>query len=213
MGSQRYGWLVLAATWPWLGGLSGCEVVGAPFAAFSPKSQPQPVAAQYTDLVNRKVAVLVRLDEVTAYRFPHATRGITNAMTRTIAQNVEGVTIVPASRILAYQEKNPYWSAVPPGRLITSLDVDRLVVVDVAEYRTQDPGNQYLWRGVIEALIAVYEAESEDPDNKAFEQRVRAEWPEGTTVGLTEGDDATMQAAALSTFTLRGAGLFYDHEE
>ncbi len=187
----------------------GCAVV----AAFDPEDKPQPVAAQYTDLTGRKVAVLVRTDEMTRYRFPESTKALSNAMTRSIAQNVEGVTVVPTRRTLEYQEKNPYWPAVPPSRLIGALEVDRLIVVDVAEYRTQEPGNQYLWRGVIDALIAVYEAESIDPDDKAFEQRVRAEWPEGTTVGLVEGDDATLQAAALSTFTLRGAGLFYDHEE
>ena len=193
--------------------LPGCEVVGAPFAAFDNEQGPQPVAAQYTDLAGRKVAVLVGLDELTRYRFPEATRGLANGMTRSIAQNVVGVTVVPTRDTLAFQEKHPYWSAMPPSRLLTSLGVERLIVVDVAEYRTQEPGNQFLWRGVIDALIAVYEAESLDPDDKAYEQRVRAEWPEGTTVGLTEGDDATMQAAALSTFILRGAGIFYDHEE
>lgn len=192
---------------------AGCETIGAPIAAFDSEDGPQPVAAQYTDLQGRSVAVMVRAGEMTRYRFPEAVEALTNGMTRSIAQNVEGVTVVPTSRSLAYQAQHPYWGAVPPSRLITAMDVERLIIVDVAEYRTQEPGNQYLWRGVIDALIAVYEAESIDPDNKAFEQRVRAEWPEGTTVGLTKGDDATIQAAALSMFTLRGAGLFYDHEE
>ncbi|MEM1445907.1 MAG: hypothetical protein AAGF84_07625 [Planctomycetota bacterium] len=193
--------------------LTGCEVIGAPFAAFDPEAGPQPVAAQYTNLAGKKIAVLVLISETTQFRFPESKRGLTNALTRSIGQNVEGVTMVPAETALAYQTQNPYWPAVPPSRLIDALGVDRLIVVDVEEYRTQEPGNRHLWRGVIDALVAVYEAEAPDPDDKAFEQRVRAEWPEGTTVGMTEGDDATMQTAALAKFTLRGAGLFYDYEE
>ncbi|MEM7576457.1 MAG: hypothetical protein AAF328_03190 [Planctomycetota bacterium] len=193
--------------------LAGCDVVGAAFMAFDQPEGPQPVSAQYTDLAGQRVAVLVQTSETTQFRFPESKRGLTNAMTRTIAQNVEGVTVVPARVALDYQKQNPYWPAVPPSRLLTALEVDRLIVVDVEEYRTQEPGNQYLWRGVIDALVAVYEAEAPDPDDKAFEQRVRAEWPEGTTVGLTEGDDATIQTATLAKFTIRGAGLFFDHEE
>lgn len=194
-------------------GTLGCEVIGAPFAAFDEDQGPQPVAAQYTGLIGQKVAVLVQTSETTQFRFPESKRAVTNAMTRSIAQNVEGVTVVPADTALAYQKQNPYWPAVPPSRLLDGLGVDRLIVVDVEEYRTQEPGNQYLWRGVIDALVAVYEAEAPDPDDKSFEQRVRAEWPEGTTVGLTEGDDATIQTAALAKFTTRGAGLFFDYEE
>jgi hypothetical protein len=192
---------------------AGCEVVGAPFAAFDSEEGPQPVAAQYTGLQDQRVAVLVQVGELTRYRFPEATRAIANAMTLSIAQQVPGVTVTPTSRTLAYQAEHPLWSAIPASRVIRALDVDRLVIVDVAEYRTQEPGNQHLWRGVIDALVAVHEADDEDPDNKSFEQRVRAEWPEGTAVGLTTGDDATMQAAALTTFTRRASGLFHDYEE
>ncbi|MEM8782722.1 MAG: hypothetical protein AAGE65_07670 [Planctomycetota bacterium] len=191
----------------------GCEMVGAPFAAFDSEEGPQPVAAQYTGLVGRRVAVLVQMNEQAEFRFPESTAGIANVMTSSIAQNVEGVTVLAARRTLAYQQQNPFWPATPPSRLLRALEVDRLIVVDVEEYRTQEPGNRYLWRGVIDAIVSVYEAESPDPDDKSFEQRVRAEWPEGTTVGLTEGDDATLQTAALAKFTLRGAGLFFDHEE
>lgn len=191
----------------------GCEIIGAPIAAFDPDDQPETVAAQYHGLAHQRVAVFVLADGPTRQRFPSAVRNLKATVSRAIAENVEGVTVTPTQDALDYQRRNPVWSVMPASRVLRALDVDRLVTIDIAEYRTQEPGNQHLWRGVIDAEVAVYEADAWDADHKAFAQNVRAEFPEGTTVGLVGADHQSMQAAAIKTFTRRASGLFFDYEE
>lgn len=193
--------------------LSGCDVIAYAGSRFEGDPKPRDVAAQYTDLADKKIAVMVLTDDVTRYHFPEAALNISLTMSRALAQHVPGVTTVDPEAIVKFQRDNPYWSTVPPSRLLRQFDVQRLIVIDVAEYSTHEPGNKHLWRGVIDAAVAVYQAEDADPDNKAFEQRVRAEFPENSTVGLTQGDPKTIQLGVLKGFTFRAAGLFYDHQE
>lgn len=193
--------------------LTGCTLIGVPFAAMDREEGPKTFLAKYDGMADKHIAVLVLADEYTRHRYPDAALGVSAAITQNMTQNIPGLTAVNPDQVAAYQKENPYWSAVPPRKLVNALAVDRLIVVDLAEYRTQEPGNAHLWRGVIDASIAVHEAESPDPDNKTFEEHVRAEFPEGSTVGLTRGDDQTIQLAVLRTFSRRASGLFHDYEE
>ncbi len=191
----------------------GCEVIGLPFAAMDREEGPQTFAPKYHDMEGRHVAVLVLADEYVRHRFPDAAVSVSAAVSRNLTQSVPGLTTVSPDQVAEYQKQNPFWSAVPPRDLITALAVERLIVIDIAEYRTQEPGNAHLWRGVIDANVAVHEAEATDPDDKTFEEHVRAEFPESTTVGLTRGDDQTIQLAVLRTFARRASGLFHEYQE
>ena len=205
--------LIAAVLLPTVLSLGGCDVIAYTASRFEGEEGPRDVAAQYTGLTDQTVAVMVLTDESVRYRYPDAAYNLCLTMSRDIAQNVAGVTTIDPEAVSTFQRENPYWSTVPPSRLIERYNVDRLVLVDVAEYRTREPGNAHLWKGVIDGSVSVYEAESADPDNRAFEQRVRAEFPQSGTFGLTEGDPQTIQIGMLKLFTDRAAGLFYDHQE
>ncbi|MEM9883330.1 MAG: hypothetical protein AAF800_10470 [Planctomycetota bacterium] len=196
--------------------LSGCNVIawGAQ-AARGEEDAPVPVAAQYTDLVDRRVAVMVSADEFTLFRFPRATSRVGQAVSNGIVANVEGAAVSLPSQVDEFQRGNPYWITTRPSRLIDRLGVDRLVVIDLHEYRTHEAGNANVWRGVVDATVSVYEADGEDPDNRTFEAQVRAEYPEGSQFGLVSqtADEAKIEAAVLRVFALRAGGLFYDHED
>jgi hypothetical protein len=193
----------------------GCNFFAWGAQAFRDDEKPVPVEAQYTQLGQRRVAVLVSADDQTLFRFPRSTFRIAEAVSRGIATHVEGATVSLPGEVDQFQRNNPYWITTRPGRLIDQLGVDRLVVIDLSEYRTNDPGNANVWRGVIEGVVSVYQADGEDPDNRSFEQTVRAEYPRDSQFGKIK-DHATqesIEAATLSLFALRAGGLFYDYEE
>ena len=170
------------------------------------------VDARYTGLENRSVAVLVAADEYLLFTQPRAPQLIGQAVSNEIASNVEGVTVANPRQVAAFQARNPYWSTTPYAELIEQLDVDRLVVVDLAEYRLHDPGNKHVWRGVIAAGVVVAEADRPDPDQLAFEASVRAQFPENREVGVVNADRETIELATLKLFAVEVGRLFYDHE-
>lgn len=195
--------------------LCGCNFIAWGAAATRGEDKPIKVEAEYLDLVDKRVAVMVSADEYTLFRFPRATDNVGQAVGNAIHGNVENTVVSIPREVARYQRKNPYWITARPSRLISDLGVDRLVVIDLNEYRTNEEGNSSVWRGVIDGTVSVYEADGEDPDNATFQKPVRAEYPEGGTFGLisADADQDKIEAATLQRFTLRSAGLFFDHEE
>lgn len=171
------------------------------------------VPAQYHGLENQRVAVLIAADEYLLYEYPQAPLAVSRAMSAKIAGNVTGATVMSPQEILDYQTANPYWTAVPYSELIRKLDVDRVVLVDLIEYRTHEPGNAHVWQGMITGEVGVIEADSEDPDNFAFSATIRGQYPEQSTVGLLNSDDATVELGMLAVFTRDAAGLFFEYEK
>lgn len=195
--------------------LSGCNIVGWLAQGFRDDDKPIPVDALYTDMADKRVAVLVSADEYTLFRFPRSPFIVSTSVSNSIVTHVPGVAMALPREVDTFQRSNPYWITARPSRLINQLGVDRLVVIELNEYRTNEEGNANVWRGVIDGVVAVYEADAEVPDNRVFEKQVRAEYPENSEFGMMSyhAEEDAIEAAVLKLFTLRAAGLFFDHEE
>lgn len=187
---------------------SGCWLAATAFGG----EKTYKVQAQYRGLQGKTVAVLVAADEYVLFTQPRAPQLLIQAVSRELAAHVEDIRVVNPQRVAAFQQQNPYWSTTPYTRLIEELDVDRLVVVDLAEYRLHEPGNKHVWRGVITASVSVAEAERSDPDQLAFSTQVRALFPEDRQLGLVNADREQVELATLKLFALKVGRVFYNHE-
>lgn len=187
---------------------SGCWLAATAFGG----EKTYKVQAQYRGLQGKTVAVLVAADEYLLFTQPRVSQLLIQAVSRELAAHVEDIRVVNAQRVAAFQQQNPYWSTTPYTRLIDELDVDRLVVVDLAEYRLHEPGNKHVWRGVITASVSVAEAEQSDPDQLAFSTQVRTLFPEDRKVGLVNADREQVELATLKLFVLKVGRVFYNHE-
>lgn len=195
--------------------LSGCNFIAWTAAATRGEDKPIDVPAEYLDMVDKRIAVMVSADEYTLFRFPRATDNVAQAVSNAIQANVENAVVSIPREVSRYQRKNPYWITSRPSRLIDEMGVDRLIIIDLNEYRTNEEGNASVWRGVIDGTVSVYEADGEDPDNRTFEKQIRAEYPEDSTFGLVsaDADQAKIETAALNLFARRAGGLFFDHQD
>jgi len=196
--------------------VTGCNFIAWAAAAGRPNPDaPVDVEAEYLELVDKRIAVMVSADEYTLFRFPRATDRVGQAVASAIQTHVDQAVVSIPRDVAAYQRKNPYWINSRPSRLITDLGVDRLIIIDLNEYRTNEEGNASVWRGVIDGTVSVHEADGEDPDNRSYEKQIRAEYPEGGTFGLVsaEADQAKIEAATLQKFALRAGGIFFDHQD
>ncbi|MEM9414430.1 MAG: hypothetical protein AAGA29_02990 [Planctomycetota bacterium] len=169
--------------------------------------------AQYLGLNDQSVAVIVAMSDQTEYRYPDARQQIAREITRRIAISVPGIDVVNPDVLIQWQAENPYWTARPPSMVIEALNVDRVVMVEIGEYRMTDPGDTNIKRGVISGNVNVIEADAADPDNFGFTQSVRLSFPDEfrTRVGLPAASVDDIRTITVSRFTEDVAGLFYDH--
>lgn len=190
----------------------GCQVVPWLAHGVGGGDKKVDVKAEYRGLDNRTVAVMVMADETTLFGYPQAPGTVTRAVSSHLAQGVPGVTVMDPNQIIAYQRANPYWTTYRHGELARAMGVDRLVLIDLVEYRTHEPGNAHVWQGVTSGNIVVIESDAEDPDNPAYTNTVRVQFPEDTKVGVVNADSDKIQLGMVKLFSQRAAGLFYDHE-
>lgn len=172
------------------------------------------VKGQYKDLSNRSVAVVVSMSDYAQFNHPAAKAKITGEIAGRIQANVPGVTLTNPEEILAWQRENPYWATRPPSMMIQQLKVERLILVEIGEYRTHEPGDKHVLRGIISASINVVEAEAEDPDNfgASFTQNVMYPEPGESKIGRIGVDEASIETLTQVRFCKGAAGLFYDHQ-
>ncbi len=188
--------------------LGGCE-----FGAFiAPRERTYDVKAQYHGLEGKSVAVLVAADEHTLFRFPKAPEHTSKAVSGAIQGTVPGVRLADPRAILKFQRENPWWPTLHYSKIAEELGVQRLIVIDLSDYRTQEPGNAYIWRGVMSGNLAVMEADGSDPDEIAYTQDISVQFPEEGAVGVLDESDETMQLGMLKLFSRNVARLFHDHQ-
>lgn len=172
------------------------------------------VKGQYLDLANRSVAVVVSMSDYAEFNHPQAKAMIAEEMARRIQANVPGVTLVKPGAVLAWQKENPYWATRPPSMMIKQLKVERLVLVEIGEYRTHEPGDKHVLRGVISASVNIVEAEAADPDNfgASFTKNVMYPEPGESKIGRVGDSEDLIEVRTQIRFCETAAGLFYDHQ-
>lgn len=187
--------------------LVGCETPGA--------RKPIDVEASYLGLNNRSVAVLVSTSDHIDFKHPDARRLITEEIARRIMINVPGVKVTDPTQIIAWQAKdeNRYWAARPPSAMVRHFAVDRLVLVEIGEYRTHDPGDKYVLRGIVSATVNIYEAETGNPDNPSamFPKNVMYPGPKESKIGRVGISEKEVEFKTQVRFCEETAGLFFDH--
>lgn len=171
------------------------------------------VTPEYEDLQNKTVAVLVVADMATIYEHPNLVPAITGGVTLRISRDVPGTQLVRPDQILEWQYRTPQWDALPYGDLTAQLNVDRVVYVDVFEYRLNPEGNYWLWEGVCAANVGVIERDGFDPDAFADTFVVQAEFPRLTGVTRESANAGQIEQGLLSEFIKHVTWLFYTHEE
>jgi len=192
--------------------LPGCTGLGLVAYFLGGGEKDEDVLAAYRGLEGKTVALLVSADSMAMHRHPQAAERTRAAVTQQLRALVPGIRIAPPERVTAFKTQNPYWYTMPYRQLIDTLGVERLIVIDLAEYRTHEPGNQHVWRGVVSGAVHVVEAEQREFGRPAFSRTVRAAYPEDSDIGMVEAEASTVELRALGGFAIQVARLFVDHE-
>lgn len=197
-------------------GLAGCNLVGGLVGGMAEsykRSAKHPVEAKHAGLAGKSFAVIVSADRIIQADHPEVVAKLSIDIADRLAKEANASGFVPGQVVLEYQFNHPRWVAMPMGQLAKDLGVERLVYVDLVEYRLNDPGNQYIWQGVASAMVGVVHADSTLPDEYAFQEQVRVKFPDKDGLGPTDLPRAAVNTALVSRLTDRASWLLYDHEE
>lgn len=199
--------------------LAGCNVVGI-FGAMAESYQsqaPVTVGPDYTGLQGKTFAVVVSVDRTIEADFASITAEITGRVSQRLAdpKNDAGTTgVVPPIQILNFISNNPAWRNRSYSELAKELGgVDRLIYIELSEFRLGEEGNTYVWDGVASGSVAVIEADSGLPDEFAYQKAIKVTYPDQKGLGPEQINRTVMMSALLARFIDRASWPFYTHEE
>ena len=128
-------------------------------------------------------------------------------------KNVPGVRVLDPRYSVTWIHQTPGWPTLPLADLAKELDVDRVVVIDIFEYRLNPEGNSFLWDGVAAANVSVVERDGIDPDSFAEEFQVISKFPDMEGIGKAQAGPREIEIGLQKTFVDQVGFLFYDHAE
>ena len=171
------------------------------------------VPAAYDGLEGRTCAVIVNADYATLVEHPDVVGNITANVSVRIRQYVKEASVLPPGEVLQWQYRTPQWRTMPHGEIARELGVDRLVYIDLYEYRLNPLGNSYLWDGAAGANIGVIEADGLAPDEFVYTTSIVARFPNKEGIGRESARREDIQRGLLTLFVQKTSWLFYRHIE
>src|SRR5690606_1148554 len=115
--------------------------------------------------------------------------------------------------ILEFQLSHPDWTTWSYEQLCEEFGVDALIVVEMFEYRMNEPGNSYLWDGYAAARVGLVDATGYAPNEFAFSKYVEVKFPDQKGYSPQEMTSQVVRSNLEKRFVHRVTWLFYDHQD
>ncbi len=197
-------------------GAGGCGAVAKLIGGMAQNYEYQlriEVLPQYSGLEGQTVAVIVEADLSTLYEHPNTVAKIAGGVVGRIRRDVPSAQVVDPGMVINWQYRTPQWNALPYGQIAEQLGVNRLVHIDLYEYRLHPPGNRWEWQGACSASVGVVERDGFDPDTFVEVFAVETRFPDIKGVGLESANRAQIEIGLLAEFIKKTAWLFHTHLE
>jgi hypothetical protein len=208
------GWCAVSAV-----SLSGCvigTIIGGMAESYRQEST-KTVKPESDVLQGKSFAVLVSCDRSIEEAAPGLSAMLVTRISERLADpgNDAGTTgVVPPAMIVQYMYDNPGWRAKSTEDLSKALGgVQRVIFVEITEFRTTEPGNQYLYDGVCAGSLSIAEADSKLADYYTFERSILVKFPDERGRRPDEIPETAVRTELVRRFVDRATWPFYTHEE
>lgn len=195
--------------------LNGCiagTITGGMMESYR-KSSTHAIPSEYDGLGDKSFAVVVAADRIIETNHPEVVASLTARITQRLIEHAGASGVVPPGVVLQYQYNHPRWVAMTYEELAKHFGVDRLVYIDLYEFRLHEPGNAYLWSGLAAGLVGVVEADGPLGDDFAFSKHVSVKFPDEKGYGPKDYTKLQLTSVLQRRFIDRITWLFYEHQE
>lgn len=171
------------------------------------------VLPRYDGLEHHSVAVLVDAPLDLQYTKPELLDQVAGGMMSRLQEHVPNIKMLHPMQVRNWQFTTPQWNAMAFGEMVQELGVDRIVLVDIQEFRLHPRGNRWLWEGVCRASVGVIERDGYDTDSFADLWEVSSQFPDIESLDRDSATEWEVQTGLLSEFIKQTSYLFYTHIE
>lgn len=193
--------------------LGGCQFVGM-MAASQERYGSRDVPAAYRGLEGRSYAVVVQASRDILAENPNLMEHLLAGINQRVAAESGASGHVPTEQLALYLMNNPRWVALSNAELAEELGgVDRLIVLDLSDYRLQPPGNAYVWEAVAQGRVFVFESDGAGSGEIAFERDLKVTFPDQEGVSTDDLPRSSVTSVLAKRLVDRVVWLFHDHEE
>lgn len=193
----------------------GCQIVGIAgvMAESYKRTSTQTILAEYSGLRGKSFAVIVSADRVIQSDHPNLVPRMQMAVIDRLRQNAGASGFVPPDLMMVFLASNPRWAARPYSDIAEELGVERLIVIEMIEFRLHEPGNSYIWNGAAAASVGVVEADGPLGDEFVYRKQQRVVFPDSDGYGPMDFGASYVSMRLQTRLLDRITWLFYDHEE
>jgi hypothetical protein len=181
------------------------------------------VPATGPSLKGKKVVVLTNVDPGQGMDYDNLGRQLTREFVKILRKDVKKITVVDPDKVAAWEEAHPKWT--DPSEAAKAFEADMAILLDIGEFRVEDPRSPGLLEGVSSVHIQAWEI-AHPKNSKGKEIKSQPKEPSMTfedtcdTQFPTRGPVALGPGVSRSSFRLKFLTLvatevswrFIDHE-
>jgi hypothetical protein len=187
------------------------------------RQKTEKVQAEYADLRNGKLAVVVYIPPSVESDYPEAqgqlTRFVINEFGHRIRNGrLKNLDLVDADTVRYFQESTLNWEGMDRTEIARKLGADFLLVVSIMEFSTREYSDATdLYRGRLLASATLYDAHRPEsrsavwpaPHHRPLDPEV---YPEHGPQPQMATDDGVVRVKVMSNFADKLAKRFYNHK-
>jgi hypothetical protein len=190
----------------------GCNLISMPFVLFAPDPTKK-IPAEYANIKGKRVLILVWAEQATLYEYPKVQLEIGSHIWYYLKEHFKDISVVSPSEVYRYMESNPDWATEHPADIGRRFKSNLVMMVELMEFTTREPGSPNLFRGRVRARITMYDLTGDDERPKGIALKpAEALYPPDRPVGVLRADDRTIRAETYKEFGRVVAQKFYEHE-
>jgi hypothetical protein len=196
-------------------GLGGCQLLQLPayMARSAERQGSREVLAEYTGLTGKSFAVVVSADMFIQAETPAIVSEVSIRVAERLREFAGASAYIPGQTVLGELFQRPDWTSMTRAELAKYLGVQRLVFVEISEYRLRDRGNSYLYSARASGWVSVYEADGRVPEEAAFRKAFSVKFPSSESEPTDNLNEFQVNSILLKRVVDRVSWLFYKHEE
>ena len=173
------------------------------------------VSPEFDKLANRRVAVLIWIDQVVLFDYPYARfelcTYLTGKLDGEMNQRGLGTELVDPRDMDDFLQRD-IDAQIDPRAVARQFDSDYVIYVEVVEFQIRDPAEPQFLRGRINASVTVFDAHADPDRHKRFELApVLCRYPEGVPVLLNANNSPLVREQLYRKFAEQVARKFYEH--